>query len=80
MLRIPHFLNNLIIDGGEVVTFAHRSLFTPWYSFILLAVKPRATMQLEGLGKLGGGGRSWLRHYATSWKVMGSIPYEIIKK
>jgi hypothetical protein len=23
--------------------------------------------------------RSWLRNYATNWKVAGSIPYEVIK-
>jgi hypothetical protein len=27
---------------------------------------------------VGTGGNSWLRHYATSWKVADSIPDEVI--
>jgi hypothetical protein len=30
-----------------------------WYSFQLETVNPRATVPLEGLGKLGGGGNRW---------------------
>jgi hypothetical protein len=41
--RLPHFLDNRLIDGGEVVSLKRRPLFTPqenylinsWYSFPL---------------------------------------------
>jgi hypothetical protein len=29
--------------------------------------------------KMGTRQRSWLRHYATSWNVAGSIPHEVIE-
>jgi hypothetical protein len=39
--RIPHFLDNRLIDGGEVVSLTRRPPFTPqedsWYSFLLEA-------------------------------------------
>jgi hypothetical protein len=37
--RLPSFLDNRLIDGGEFVSLTHRPLFTPqadsWYSFLL---------------------------------------------
>jgi hypothetical protein len=37
--RLPHFLDNRLTDGGEVVSLAHRPRYTPqedpWYSFLL---------------------------------------------
>jgi hypothetical protein len=27
--RLPHFLDNMLTDGGEVVTLMYRSPFTP---------------------------------------------------
>jgi hypothetical protein len=37
--RFPHFLNNRLTDGGEVVSLTRRPLFTPqedsWHSFLL---------------------------------------------
>jgi hypothetical protein len=57
-LRLPHFIGNQLTDGGKVVSLKHQPPFTPqgrflWYSFLLRAwVDPRATVQLEGLGKL----------------------------
>jgi hypothetical protein len=29
MSRLPHYVNNLHIDGGEAITFARRQRFTP---------------------------------------------------
>jgi hypothetical protein len=41
MLRVPHYLDNRITDGGEVVSLTRRPPFTPqddsWYSFLLEA-------------------------------------------
>jgi hypothetical protein len=41
MLRIPHFLDNRLIDGCKVVNLRQRQRFTPrkifWYSFLLEA-------------------------------------------
>jgi hypothetical protein len=42
-LKIPHFLDNWLIDAGEIVSLRHRPPFTPppqedsWYSFLLEA-------------------------------------------
>jgi hypothetical protein len=37
--RLPHFADNLLTDGGEVVSLTSRSHFTPqedsWYLFML---------------------------------------------
>jgi hypothetical protein len=39
--NLPHFLDNRLTDGGEVVSLTRRSPFTPqedsWYSFLLEA-------------------------------------------
>jgi hypothetical protein len=39
--RLPHFLDNWLTDGGEVVSLTRRPPFTPqedsWYSFLLVA-------------------------------------------
>jgi hypothetical protein len=39
--RLPHFLDNRLTDGGEVVSLTHRPPFTPgedsWYLFLLEA-------------------------------------------
>jgi hypothetical protein len=41
MSRLPHFLDNWLMDGGEVVSLMRRPPFTPqadsWYSFLLEA-------------------------------------------
>jgi hypothetical protein len=48
MLRIPHFLDSRLIEGGEVVSFTRLPRFTAqedsWYSF-LLEVEPTAGPQ-----------------------------------
>jgi hypothetical protein len=40
-LRLPHYLDNRLTDGGKVVSLTHRPPFTPqehsWYSFLLEA-------------------------------------------
>jgi hypothetical protein len=40
-LRLPHFLDNRLTDGGNVVSLTRRPRFTPqessWYSFLLEA-------------------------------------------
>jgi hypothetical protein len=37
--RLPHFLDNRVTDGGEVVSYMRRPPFHPqedtWYSFLL---------------------------------------------
>jgi hypothetical protein len=39
--RLPHYLDNRLTDGGEVVSLTRRPPFTPqkdsWYSFLLEA-------------------------------------------
>jgi hypothetical protein len=57
MSRLPHYLDNRLIDGGKVVSLTRRPPFTPqedsWYSFLLRDwVIPRARVQLEGLSQL----------------------------
>jgi hypothetical protein len=58
MSRLPHFVDNRLRDGGEVVSLTHRSHFTPqedsWYSFLLKAESPdpKAIVRLEELGQL----------------------------
>jgi hypothetical protein len=59
MLRFTHFLDNRLIDGGEVVSLTRRPPFTPKnISRILVlisvigSVYPRAILRLEGLGQL----------------------------
>jgi hypothetical protein len=39
--RLPHFIDNRLTDGGEIVSLTRRPPFTPqkdfWYSFLLEA-------------------------------------------
>jgi hypothetical protein len=56
-LRLPHFLDNRLTDGGEVVSLMRRPPVTPqedfWYSFLLeTESKTRDIVRLEGLGQL----------------------------
>jgi hypothetical protein len=45
--RLPHFLDNRLTDGGEVVSLMHRPPFTlqedSWYSFLLETERIRST-------------------------------------
>jgi hypothetical protein len=56
-LRLPHFLNSRLINGGGVVNLARRPLFIAQRRFLVLicvrsSVYPRAVVWLEGLGQL----------------------------
>jgi hypothetical protein len=58
MSKIPHFLHNRLINGGEVVSLRCQSCFVPPPPGILLVlisvrnlVNPRAIVRLEVLGK-----------------------------
>jgi hypothetical protein len=59
MLRIPHFLDNQLTDGGKVVSPTHRPHFTPQnhYYFYVSGIhfcyrlsKPQGLVRPEGLG------------------------------
>jgi hypothetical protein len=60
MLRIPHCIDNRLIDGGKVVSPTHRPHFTPQKHYSSFNVsgthfcqrlsKPQGLVQLEGLG------------------------------
>jgi hypothetical protein len=55
MSRIPHFVDNRLTDGREVVSVTRRPLFT-FQKYLLIFIRdwvnPVAMMKLEGLGKL----------------------------
>jgi hypothetical protein len=52
--RLPHFLDNRLTDGADVVSLTRRPPFIPredsWYTFLLEA--PMVIVRLEGLGQL----------------------------
>jgi hypothetical protein len=56
--KLPHFLHNRLIDGGEVASLTCRPPFThpPGRLLVLISVTgrvdPRATVRLDGLGQL----------------------------
>jgi hypothetical protein len=61
MLRIPHCLDNLLTDGGKVVSPTHPPQFTPQkhYYFYVSGThfsyrlsKPQGLVRPEGLGNL----------------------------
>jgi hypothetical protein len=56
MSNLPHFLNNRLTDGGEVVSLMRRRPLPPGRFLALIYVRSRvnsrATERLEGLGKL----------------------------
>jgi hypothetical protein len=57
MLRIPHCLDNRLINGGKVVSLMNWPRFMPrnifWYSFLLeTEYAPKSLVWLEGLGQL----------------------------
>jgi hypothetical protein len=57
MLRLPHFLDTWLTDGGKVVSLTRRPPITPPGRFLVLIsvrgwVNPKAIVRLEGLSKL----------------------------
>jgi hypothetical protein len=61
MLRIPHYLDNRLTDGGKVVSPTHPPHFTPQKNhyfyvsgthFCYRLSKPKGLVRPEGLGKL----------------------------
>jgi hypothetical protein len=58
MSRFPHYLDNRLTDGGEVVSLTRppAALYPQvdsWYSFLLEAEStPGAIVRLQGLGQL----------------------------
>jgi hypothetical protein len=46
---LPHFLDNRLTDGGEIVSLTRRTRFN---SFVRGWVNLRAAVRLEGLGKM----------------------------
>jgi hypothetical protein len=55
-LRLPHFLDNRLTDGGEVVTLTRCRPLPPGRFLVLISdrgwVDPRAIVRLKGLGQL----------------------------
>jgi hypothetical protein len=58
MSKFPHFSDNSLIDGGEIVSITRHpaALYTPGIFLVLISVRgcvdPRAIVQQEGVGKL----------------------------
>jgi hypothetical protein len=59
-LRLPHYLDKRLIDGGKVVSPTRQPHFTPkflyffkdsWYSFLLKAESTPGPVRPEGLGQ-----------------------------
>jgi hypothetical protein len=54
--RLPHVVDNRLIDGGEVVSLTRRPPFTPGIFLVLISVRswvdPRTIVRLEGLDQL----------------------------
>jgi hypothetical protein len=75
-LRLPHFLDNRLTDGGEADSLTRQPPFTPredsWYSFLLEAeFDRRDIVRLEGLGKL----KKQLPHRESNPRPSGSTNY-----
>jgi hypothetical protein len=55
-LRLPHFLDDRLTDGGEVVSFTRQPSFTsnkiPGIISVTDFIDLRALLQVEGLGEL----------------------------
>jgi hypothetical protein len=47
MLRIPHFLDNRLRDGGEVISLTRRQHFTPQKDYMVLTLRDRKIRYIE---------------------------------
>jgi hypothetical protein len=53
-------------------------VFRKWQVFLRLHVVQTGSGAHPAFSPMSTGGSSWLRHYATGWKVVGSVPNEVI--
>jgi hypothetical protein len=73
--RLPHFIDNRLRDGGEVVSLTRQTpaLYPPRRFLVLISVRglanTRAVVRLEGLGQLKNPVTSSEIESATFWLV-----------
>jgi hypothetical protein len=77
ILRLPHFLDNWLTDGGEVVSFMHPPPFSPRIVLVLTSVRGwvdlKATVRLEGLDQLNNPMTSLGIKTMTCWLVVNNL-------
>jgi hypothetical protein len=79
-MRLPHFLDNQLTDGGEVVSLTCEPTFAPLEEFTILIsvrgwVNPRTIVQLEGLGQLKNPMTSWdSKHMSIDRIIVWLLP------
>jgi hypothetical protein len=85
MSRLPHFLDNQLTDGGEVVSLMHWPPFTPLRRFLVIIsvrgrVNPWATVCLKELGELKNPVTSLGIEPATFWlaaQCLNQVHYHV---
>jgi hypothetical protein len=76
MLRIPHCLDNRLIDGGKVVSLMHRPHFISQKHYFFIVSGTQGLVRPEGLGKFKISPRrvskpeGRLDHYATTCPLL----------